>query len=179
MLQDAEQFPRKIFESAMHIGGGRACDTACYRCLLRYGNQPLHGLLDWQLGLVFLRAMVDPSFRCGLDGDFSAPGLKAWPALAARLAKEMATRFEGEEHLFDKVPGFRVKVGRGLSRWVLVTHPLWDWNETSGPSGDTILAKAFEAAVDSDDRAPLSWDTFNLVRRQVLVRERVRRRGDS
>lgn len=179
MLEDPTQFPRKTFESPKHVGGGRACDTACYLCLLRYGNQPFHGLLDWQLGLVFLRSMVDPGFRCGLDGVFSVPGLHAWPALARRTAKEMAFRFEGEERLFGDVPAFRVKVARGLSRWVLVAHPLWDWTDSDGPIGNTILAQAFDAAAKDDDRSPICWDTFNLTRRQVLVRERVRRRGDT
>jgi hypothetical protein len=63
MLEDPSEYPRSVLEDSAHQG----CATACYRCLLRYGNQPFHGLLDWQLGMLFLRAMTDPVFRCGLD----------------------------------------------------------------------------------------------------------------
>ena len=63
VLEDSAAYPREKFEDSSHA----SCDSACYKCLLRYGNQPFHGLLDWQLGMVFLRALVDSSFRCGLD----------------------------------------------------------------------------------------------------------------
>lgn len=155
--------------------GARPCDTVCYKCLLRYGNQPYHGLLDWQLGLTYLRAMVDPLFRCGLDGNFSLPGLSSWPSTATRLADEMASRFRGEAKMFGIVPAFRMMLGKRRTPWVLVAHPLWDWDESDGPVGESKLSTAFADAI-SEEGAPVSWDTFNLQRRQVLVRERVRER---
>jgi len=100
------------------------------------------------------------------------PELFRWPQLAARLAHEMATRFgEGDVDTFSGVPAFRIKLLRGRkSPWVLVTHPLWEWCDTI--PGETNLAKARELANEHGE--PLAWDTFNLVRRQVIVRERIR-----
>jgi hypothetical protein len=170
MIQDHDQYPRRKFETGEH----GSCDSACYVCLLRYGNQPLHGLLDWQLGLTFLRAFVDPSFRCGLDGNFDAPGLTAWPALAKRLATEMAERFDGTTREFGTVPAFRVSIGRErTSPWTLVAHPLWDFDVRDGPPPDSILARAFSEA-SGDGCAAMCVDTFNLSRRQVRVREAIR-----
>jgi len=169
MLQDDSKFPLSELQKTQH----ESCDTACYRCLLRYGNQAFHGLLDWPLGMVYLRAMVDRSFRCGLDGDFNSPGLRVWPAIARRVASEMADRFRGEAVEFGSVPAFRMRIGRGWTPWILVGHPLWEWDEAAGPTSASVLSEAYESAL-TDEGAPLCWDTFNLSRRQVLVRERIR-----
>ena len=56
-------------------------------------------------------------------------------------------------------------------------HPLWDWGHESEPEPETILAAAWEAA--RVDGPPLCWDTFNLDRRQVFVRERIVRQARS
>ena len=169
MLQDRSTFPLSELEKQQHAD----CDSACYRCLLRYGNQAFHGLLDWPLGMVYLRALVDPSFRCGLDRDFTSPGLTIWPSVALRVASEMADRFHGEATVFGSVPSFRMRIGRGWTPWLLVAHPLWEWDEATGPTSTGALADAYESAM-TDEGAPLCWDTFNLSRRQVLVRERIR-----
>jgi hypothetical protein len=173
MLLDKDTYPLERLYGEDH----RDCDTACYRCLLRYGNQQFHGLLDWRLGLSYLRMMLDPDFACGLDGDFSQRGLEQWPDMARRLAKEMALRFRGDTETFagGTVPAFRFNLGRDTSRpWVLVAHPLWDWDDSDWAVPGTILAQAAEEA--SRDGTVYCWDTFNLARRQVQVREWIRSR---
>ena len=162
------QYPLSEFLARSHDG----CDTACYRCLLRYGNQPFHGILDWQLGAAFLKTLTDPNFSCGLDGDFSFWGIERWHRTASRLAREMATRFNGEISEFSGVPAFRIPLGRASSPWVLVAHPLWDWDEEAEIESGTILFSAREDAGEFGD--PLCWDSFNLERRQVRVREWIR-----
>jgi DEAD/DEAH box helicase domain-containing protein len=166
MLTDANEYPLKELLHREHF-----CDTSCYRCLRRYGNQPFHALLDWQLGLSFIKAMVDPLYNCGLDGTFEGPELSRWPAQASRLAQQMAGRFEGgQTRTFHGIPAFRIRRRKSeLSPWILVAHPLWDWRDDLG--AESILAKARDAATEYGE--PLCWDTFNLARRQVFVRERV------
>jgi hypothetical protein len=171
IFEEPNEYPLKQFLHEQHTG----CDSSCYRCLRRYGNQPFHGLLDWQLGLAFIRAMVDPHYQAGLvKGDFEAyVELKRWPNLAAELAQQMASRFEGKATTFGKIPAFRVKLLRSqLTPWVLIRHPLWDWSQDNGPPPGTLLQEAYEAA-KKDGGQPLCWDTFNLLRRQVLVREKI------
>ena len=116
--------------------------------------------------------MADPGFRCGLDGHFEFWGIERWPELARSLAREMATRFSGELAEFAGVPAFRVALGAKLSPWVLVAHPLWDWNDEAEIEDGTILSQAREEAAEHGE--PLCWDTFNLARRQVRVREWIR-----
>ncbi len=171
ILEDSTRYPREKFEHPSHA----SCDSACYRCLLRYGNQSFHGLLDWQLGMVFLRALVDPKFRCGLDADESITGLIRWSEYAGQLAEEMATRFRGgKPDCFHGVHAFRIEMpDKQLSPWILVSHPLWDFDPVAGPPAGSRLYDAYIAAI-TDEGPPGCWDTFNLSRRQVLVRERIR-----
>jgi hypothetical protein len=169
MLTEPSSYPLESFSSIEH----QDCDTACYRCLLRYGNQHFHGLLDWQLALCYLRALIDPTFVCGLDGNFDFPGLDRWQRTAEELAGEMVNRFGGETESFAGGMGPAIKIGIGRrqsSPWVLVGHPLWDWGED--PIEGTILWRAEQEA--SADGAADCWDTFNLARRQVQVREWIR-----
>lgn len=55
-----------------------SCLGACYKCIQRYGNRTYHGLLDWRLGLGFLRLLYDPKYKCGLDGNFRYIELENW-----------------------------------------------------------------------------------------------------
>ncbi len=170
ILEDTKKYPL----TELLAEGHSDCDTACFRCLLRYRNQPFHGLLDWQLGLAYLRSMIDSDFDCGLKDDFHEPFLTGWPLLARRLADEMAKRFGGHVSEFCGVPAFRIGLGRRgkTSPWVLVAHPLWNWDDDD-LEDDSILAQARDLADDYGE--PLCWDSFNLSRRQVQVREWIRK----
>ena len=139
------------------------CDQACYRCLLRYRNQPFHGLLDWQLGLAFLETLLSDGFRCGLDGDFKAHrGLSQWPRWARTYAEKMATLYAGEVFDAAGLAGVRLPQ-RGVA---LIVHPLWDRSEPDG-----VLTEAIEATVDRFGEVPQFADTFNLARRPAWVFE--------
>ena len=91
ILSDWDEYPLSVFLRKDH----RGCETSCYKCLRRYSNQAYHGLLDWQLGLGFLRCMVDPRYRSGLLArEFeSFVEIREWPALAERVARDMVERF--------------------------------------------------------------------------------------
>lgn len=173
LVTDTDKYPLDSLLSEDHR---RRCDTACYRCLLRYGNQQYHGLLDWRLGLTYLRSILDPEFTCGLTGDFHAYGLGDWPSIAARTSEEMAKRFSGEVKTFanDEIHAFRLNLGRNSEKpWVLVAHPLWKWHHPTAES-DGVLSIAKREAREEGPVA--CWDTFNLDRRPVMVRECLRER---
>lgn len=102
----------------------KQCDTSCYRCIQRYSNSNLHGLLDWRLGIGFLRCVSDSDHQCGLDGDWSAPELADW-RLHARNYSMRAARISGTRATEDsgplKLPTVILQNGR---RGVFV-HPFW------------------------------------------------------
>lgn len=71
--------------SARDATRGRASEAlrpSVLPLLHRSGNQMYQGLLDWRLGLAYLRCLDDSSFDCGLERDsFSDPSLADWPRL--------------------------------------------------------------------------------------------------
>lgn len=167
-VRDAAAFPLKEYRGVKN-GSDHAtqCDQSCYLCLQRYGNQSYHGLLDWRLGLSFLEALDKPDFACGLDGNFdTSPSLADWPVLAKRYATALVNNYrsDGEVIEIGKLTAFRFD--RHQNRWALVVHPLWD---TDNPSG--ILDEAIRRLGIPPEFA----DTFELSRRQVLTREKLRR----
>lgn len=155
---------------------GSICQEACYRCLKNYENQNLHGLLDWQLGMSYLRAFTDPDWACGLDGDFSWGPLQQWPQLAKRTA-ETTLNLWGADH--SAIRTYQSQGGPELvafqlppsviinSPWVIVRHPLWRWGLEEGP----LAAFADHLRSSEATEAVLCWDTFNLTRRPGRTRQ--------
>lgn len=129
------------------------CLPACYQCLLRYGNQPYHGLLDWRLGLDVLQVLVDSNYAAGLDGMFLSPGIRDFEEVRRRLATEAAL-------LFDKKV---LKIGRhtvldlGEGGFAVVGHPFW---KRDSIEEDTEIQKLYLSA-----REVAFTDTFELSRR--------------
>ncbi len=164
MLNDERAYPLRDFLASRHP---ESCRGACYMCLHRYGNRAYHGLLDWRLGLTFLRTLVDPTFSCGLDRRFdSAPELQDWLTVAEGHARGMARQFGrdgGEVSAIGGLPAFRFD--RNRDDWALVVHPLWSRDSPEG-----LLDEAMEAF---RGRHLSLVDTFNLARRPVFVREQL------
>ena len=131
----------------------KACDSSGYDCLRNYRNMAFHGLLDWRLGISFLRTLHSPAFTCALDGDFTLPDLEGWLDLAFRLRDSFCRSFPTTPREFGSLPGLEVG-----GREVIIAHPLWD---PAKPSG--LLAEATLACTQGEVR---TLDTFNLLRRQ-------------
>ena len=159
------------------------CQDACYSCVKTYENQNLHGLLDWRLGLAYLRAFSDPTWACGLDGDFSSPVLSDWPD-HARQAAEMTLRLWGGDVQKDLIVSsrrnglqliaFRLPMSIQTSRpLVIVRHPLWHPEPEAGALAE--FRKELEA--NSAGTRVLCWDTFNLTRRPGRTRQWMTRQG--
>ena len=167
IVTDLAAFPLKEFrriDIKTDFDHAKQCDQACYLCLQRYGNQAYHGLLDWRLGLSFLEALNDPSFRCGLDGNFQSPSLSDWLTLARRYATELATRYRADGEVRDAGNLIAFRLDRSRDQWGLVVHPLWNLDNPSG---------VLQNAIDAMGNQPQFTDTFELARRQVSERERL------
>lgn len=164
IVADADRYPLTEFlrSDAQHDHPGE-CDQACYRCLQRYSNQSYHGLLDWRLGLAFLQVLSDPSWRCGLDGEFGGPALGDWRTLARRYAEDMG-RFSDVE--IRDAAGLTALRLHGSPGWAVVVHPLWDTAALEG-----IVGKAVDEIEGTTGTVPMFVDTFELARRLVTVRQ--------
>ncbi|WP_190299963.1 hypothetical protein [Rhizobium phaseoli] len=158
IIDDAEKWPRKVVTANDHPG---RCETSCYKCLQRYNNRNFHGLLDWRLGLAYLRAIVDPDYDCGFNGNFEAFEIRDWKETAKRLADQTSTFIPGNKVSAIKgIPAFTL--GNGGSHIGVVVHPLWNQ--------DRLFA-----ALGLDHRY-VAIDSFELARRPLLVLQRARDR---
>ncbi|NEI06157.1 DEAD/DEAH box helicase [Rhizobium leguminosarum] len=157
ILDDPAKWPRKAVSIDKHP---EKCWTSCYKCLQRYNNRNFHGLLDWRLGLAYLRAIVDPTYECGFDEKYEAFEIKDWKENAQILADQTTTFIPGNKVSTvdgrSDIPVFTLDGKQ--SRWGVIVHPLWDQQKLFARHG---LDHRFVAI-----------DSFELARRPLNVLQR-------
>ena len=147
--------------------------TSCYRCVQRFSNRSYHGLLDWRLGLAYLRALVNPAYGCGLNpGEDELPELAGWSTRAHALAEEVAlmrpSAMHSETLPYTGLSCIVEQSGTGTWRYV-VLHPLWKKDM------DTLIA-----ILGTDyQEGMIPVDTYNLERRPLRVLADLRERRAS
>lgn len=137
------------------------CQSSCYRCIQRYGNRSYHGLLDWRLGLAYLRALITPGYSAGLDAkDQDLPETKGWRTRALALAHAVEGMrphsLIAELHQPSNLPSLREKRKGGNT--YLIINPLW---RTDGQHREALSGGAAVRFID----------TFNLERRPLRALE--------
>ena len=113
------------------------CQTSCYRCIQRYGNRPYHGLLDWRLGLAYLRAMVTPGYTCGLSAhdarhpEIGGGASTLWrsPRPPPGCAREHSS---AGVHAASGLPCLFEQGRSGPGSTIVVIHPLWSTDGNAG-----------------------------------------------
>lgn len=135
-----------------------ACNQACYECLQRYGNRNYHGLLDWRLGLSYIRALRDPEYSAGADGVFSVPELSDWPS----HSRDALVRVSRGMQDLEVVRTAELPVLRRHSRsgpiTMAIVHPFW---RLEGPRVSPIVQRT-----RAEHGKNLKWiDSFELMRR--------------
>ncbi|MDG6249760.1 hypothetical protein, partial [Methanocalculus sp.] len=134
------------------------CKSACYKCLMSYNKMQYNSLLDWRLGISYLRILYDPSHNCGIDSiemlgnESRYPELDNWLNFARQLAKDFGDAYNCIFSENGHLPIVRKDDNIGI-----ICHPLWD---TYNPR--SILA---EASAECESSKITYIDTFNLLRR--------------
>ena len=162
IVDSPSAWPLRDFTAPSHR---RHCDQACYECLQRYGNRSYHGLLDWRLGLAYVRAFLDPTNLAGGDGDFSTSELADWRDLTRDALIRVA---RGSRHVTPiddgPLPAARVSTACGEVT-IVVHHPLW---RVEGPDVAPLVAQALAHHPDA------RWlDGFELARRPFVAISRL------
>ncbi|EKS5410101.1 DEAD/DEAH box helicase [Salmonella enterica] len=164
ILKDNHSWPMVDFLEKNHPS---QCQTACYKCIQRYGNRRYHGLLDWRLGMAYLRAMVMPEFACGLNAaDWNQPEMKGWRERAFELAEDVEALRPGTIQLLKEYSlPVLIEKQDGKELWrAVVMHPLWQHD---------VLADSFGLA---DGKSSLRFiDTFELERRPLRALANLKR----
>ncbi|TCA55149.1 DEAD/DEAH box helicase [Rhizobium leguminosarum] len=152
----------------------RSCNRSCYRCMQRYNNRGYHGLLDWRLGIGFLRSCLDESWKAGLDGDWNAPEISDWLQIASRSANELQ-QLDPVNRTVATVGNLRlpavVERKGGTTSNFLIVHPFWrldDPSTSTGSLGDAISGLGTGNVY--------FVDTFEAARRPVKATEFAKQR---
>lgn len=157
ILNESKAWPQKAVTAKDHR---ERCQTSCYKCLQRYNNRNFHGLLDWRLGLAYLRAFAKPNYECGFDGNYEAFEILDWSSNAHRLANDTTTFIPGNKVATvdsrKDIPIFSLNDRH--TRWGVVVHPLWDQTRLFDMLGL--------------DHRFIAVDSFELERRPLNVLQR-------
>jgi hypothetical protein len=113
-----------------------------------------HGLLDWKLGMAYIRIFGEQNYVCGLDGKFDTPELMTWLDDARKATKNFAGDFGCNETQFGMLPGVELPTSPTIK--VIIVHPLWRIDHHKYG----ILADATAAAGGQAEFI----NTFNLTR---------------
>ncbi len=159
ILDDPAEWPRTAVGSVEHMG---KCGSSCYKCVQRYNNRNFHGLLDWRLGLSYLRAISDPTYECAFDGNISYFELCDWIMTSYDLAQQTRTFIPGNiAASIDGRPDLATfSLDDRQTKWGVVVHPLWDTKALFSQLGI--------------DRNYVAVDSFELSRRPLIALQRAR-----
>lgn len=128
ILTNVSSWPLRDFLTDDHRS---TCATSCYRCVQQFQNRRFHSLLDWRLGLAYLRSMLNPDFTCGLDRDFdSYCELTGWLERARDLANSVVAMRPRTLRVasagLQNLPTIMHLDPQGrIIRRTVVVHPLW------------------------------------------------------
>ncbi|KQR76945.1 helicase [Burkholderia sp. Leaf177] len=176
ILANESAWPLQDFLKIDHDGAhAERCRSSCYRCIQRYGNRRYHGLLDWRLGLSYLRAMTLPSYSCGLDAsDRDYPEIKGWMNWAHEIAQTVTDMRKGalayESLTRSGLPCLIESdlQGNETAR-IVVVHPLWRIDEAN-----------MKALLADDWSCTFKYvDTFNLERRPLRALAKISNNASS
>ncbi|MEM8671011.1 MAG: DEAD/DEAH box helicase [Planctomycetota bacterium] len=156
----------------------RDCGKACYRCLMRFGNQPWHAVMDWRLGMDWLTLLFGnhrgDASSLGANGRAWGFWSEDWNSRCQDIA-ETASRSIGDSNS-NVIPlangcavAFRLR-GKGGAEgpWLLLVHPLW--NPIATPQSVVGRAQS-ELREHIADAQLFEVDYFNISRRPNRVRE--------
>ncbi len=140
------------------------CDQSCYECLRGYRNRPLHGLLDWRLGLDLLRCLADGLYACGLDRHY--PHRDDLHQHFGQCAQLFASMFGGEVESQQDGCLPVVRFPHQING-IIIGHPLWEPTELP----DHLLPKGHASLLYVDSfnlTCRPSWSYANLINARVV-----------
>lgn len=147
------------------------CQTACPTCLMEYTNRSFHHLLDWSLGVSWLRLLKEGgAYGCGLGFD----DREMYPEIQHYFDNAMAWKEKILKWFPDKYTEYPDQAGipvfqtqRKPQRLVAIIHPLWDTHAVR--PGSTL--EQLQAATQGQDICYI--DVFNLERRPAWVFQQI------
>jgi Lhr-like helicase len=173
------------------------CTRCCYTCLRSYGNRFLDPILDWRLGVAFIRMLersgtpddTPRSVAMGLDGDWSsAIDLIDLPALSKTAIRQFERHLASDAaYLSPEYAEFKKGVD---SNWLgctalqtpertvlaLGSHPLWNIHDLREPCAFADVISQARRIHDKEGKPVVVRfvDWFNLAARPHWVEQHLR-----
>lgn len=137
--------------------GSTACLTACPKCIANHANHPYHPILDWRLGVDFVRVLKDSNECLGADGN-GGEFYEQWSNGIANSAVSMLCSAGLNYERLDEV-NHPCAINIEKKTVVIVAHPLWKSNS------QILLNVRDEVKQYYPECSIYIADTFNLIRR--------------
>lgn len=151
--------PSNPFASRIFSDENLDCDTASYQNLMNFRNQKFHPILDWRLGLTYLRMLKNQDIDSILNASDSLHEFKNYntannwlQGFQGLFGEWVNTTGLGTFHIFNNIPVCQ----RGVD-YIIGIHPLWDIENQQG-----ILA---DVSSQLNGGKIIFVDSFNLMRR--------------
>jgi hypothetical protein len=135
------------------------CLTACPKCISNHTNQAYQPILDWRLGLDYIKVLRNSEEDLGANG--SGRFYIDWVSIYARpLAQAVAGYGIGLELCEDISHPVLIRSSGGSKLAIIVVHPLWK-------TESSVVLKISDEIVEKlgADVEIRIVDTFNLTRR--------------
>ena len=135
------------------------CLTACPKCISNHTNQAFQPILDWRLGLDYIKVLRNPEENLGANG--SGRFYDDWVSEYARpLAQSVAGYGIGLELSEDISHPVLVRSSGANKLAIIVVHPLWK-------TESSVVLKISDEIIENlgADFEIRIADTFNLTRR--------------
>jgi DEAD/DEAH box helicase domain-containing protein len=151
--------PNNPFASRILSDENLNCDTASYKNLMNFRNQKFHPILDWRLGLSYLRMLKNQDIDSILSASSDLHefknynGANSWLEGFQLLFREWVETTElGNYYVVNDIP-----VCERNGNYIVGIHPLWDLENPIGILADVTNQLNGEKIV--------FVDSFNLTRR--------------
>lgn len=148
------------------------CQTACPTCLMDYTNRSFHPLLDWSLGIAWLRLLIEQAGNYTLQPVIhptTFPEANQYWRQAMAWKKKLLEDFPTEFADFPDVAGVPMMRHRDTKALIAIVHPLWDL-EGEAPRGSAL----HEVRNSAGSQSLVFIDVFNLERRPAWVLQQLK-----
>lgn len=145
--------------SEQHASARIGCPTACPKCISNHTNQAYQPILDWRLGLDYIRILKDKDTDLGASGQ--GEFYEKWVRNYAMHVAESMYSCGLSLSLLDGISHpVLVRPEGNKTRAIILAHPLWRNECTALLNVENKLVEMFNGCVNV-----AIADTFNLTRR--------------
>jgi len=160
IIDASNPFAKSLF-SENHIEN---CNTICHKCIKFYNNEGYQPILDWKLGISYIKLLVDENYKIDDFDSIELLNFKDYSNKYADLIiQNLTNRYNNniEAKYFGDLRGLVLNNGE---YFILITHPLWSENNRYIEEAKSLIYSS--GGTDANIK---NWSTFDIERRLVWL----------